>query len=220
MSLQRLLLGIIPAASTKFCCSPGFNGYKVIQFGKTPYGRISSGSFSIKWKATEAWIRHELYELCSGSSEIAHELGITEVILKYKLEALRIRGYNIDIQELERYSYVFQEARWKHIHIMMSFFFFFPRKIFTFYIVRCRRRSKLSWNGRGIMSQRADIFWRQAHNQTQNIMRPPLLPWLKNDGNVGESRHQKRATPKGIAPGKTPNGARVAPQRCSILRNG
>ena len=43
--------------------------------------------------------------------EIAHELGVTDVILKYKLEAMRIRGYDIDVQELERYSHVFQLAR-------------------------------------------------------------------------------------------------------------
>ena len=44
-------------------------------------------------------------------SEITHELGVTDVILKYKLEAMRIRGYDIDVQELERYSHVFQLAR-------------------------------------------------------------------------------------------------------------
>lgn len=44
-------------------------------------------------------------------SEIAHELGTTGVILKYKLKAMHIRGYDIDVQELERYSHVFQEAR-------------------------------------------------------------------------------------------------------------
>lgn len=44
-------------------------------------------------------------------SEIAREIGTTEVILKYKLEAMRIRGYDIDIQELERYDQVFQDVR-------------------------------------------------------------------------------------------------------------
>lgn len=40
--------------------------------------------------------------------EIADELGTTETILKYKLEALRIRGYDIDALELERYDKVFK----------------------------------------------------------------------------------------------------------------
>ena len=44
-------------------------------------------------------------------SEIAHEINTTEIILKYKLEAMRIRGYDIDIQELERYDRVFQDAK-------------------------------------------------------------------------------------------------------------
>jgi len=42
--------------------------------------------------------------------EIAAELGTTETILKYKLEALRIRGYDIDTLELERYDKVFKGA--------------------------------------------------------------------------------------------------------------
>ena len=44
-------------------------------------------------------------------SEIAHEIGTTETILKYKLEAMRIRGHDIDIQELERYDRVFLDAK-------------------------------------------------------------------------------------------------------------
>lgn len=44
-------------------------------------------------------------------SEIAGELGANEVIIRYKLEALRLRGYDIDVQELERYDQVFKEAR-------------------------------------------------------------------------------------------------------------
>lgn len=43
-------------------------------------------------------------------SEMAGELGTNEVILKYKLEAMRIRGFDIDIQELEQYSRVFDNA--------------------------------------------------------------------------------------------------------------
>ena len=44
-------------------------------------------------------------------SEIAGELGTSEVILKYKLEAMRLRGYDIDVAELERYSQVFKDVR-------------------------------------------------------------------------------------------------------------
>lgn len=44
-------------------------------------------------------------------SEIAGELGTDAVILKYKLEALRMRGFDIDLQELERYDQVFRDAR-------------------------------------------------------------------------------------------------------------
>ena len=43
-------------------------------------------------------------------SEIAGELKTSEVILKYKLEAMRIRGFDIDISELERYDQVFNGA--------------------------------------------------------------------------------------------------------------
>lgn len=44
-------------------------------------------------------------------SEIAGELGTSEIILKYKLEAMRLRGYDIDVAELERYDQVFGDAR-------------------------------------------------------------------------------------------------------------
>ena len=40
-----------------------------------------------------------------------YAINTTEIILKYKLEAMRIRGYDIDIQELERYDRVFQDAK-------------------------------------------------------------------------------------------------------------
>lgn len=40
-------------------------------------------------------------------SDIAGELGTSEVILKYKLEAMRLRGYDIDVAELERYNRIF-----------------------------------------------------------------------------------------------------------------
>ena len=43
-------------------------------------------------------------------SEIAGEVGTTVTIIKYKLEAMRIRGYDIDVQELERYDQVFGNA--------------------------------------------------------------------------------------------------------------
>lgn len=41
--------------------------------------------------------------------EIAGELGTSETILRYKLEALRFRGYDIDVQELESYDKVFRD---------------------------------------------------------------------------------------------------------------
>lgn len=41
-------------------------------------------------------------------SEMASDLGINERILRYKLEAMRIRGYDIDRQELEHYSKMFK----------------------------------------------------------------------------------------------------------------
>ena len=44
-------------------------------------------------------------------SEIAGELGTSEIILKYKLEAMRLRGYDIDVAELERYDQVFKDVR-------------------------------------------------------------------------------------------------------------
>ena len=43
-------------------------------------------------------------------SEIAGEIGTSEIIIKYKLEAMRIRGFDIDVQELEQYSRVFKGA--------------------------------------------------------------------------------------------------------------
>ena len=41
---------------------------------------------------------------------MAAELGTTETILRYKLEAMRLRGIDIDRQELERYNHVFKNA--------------------------------------------------------------------------------------------------------------
>ena len=43
--------------------------------------------------------------------EIAADLEIDVVILKYKLEALRMRRYDIEVQELEHYSKVFRNAK-------------------------------------------------------------------------------------------------------------
>ncbi len=42
--------------------------------------------------------------------DISRELGTSETILKYKIEALRIRGYDIDGLELELYNKVFNHA--------------------------------------------------------------------------------------------------------------
>ena len=47
---------------------------------------------------------------CKTFSEIAAELGVTEGILRYKLEAMRLQGMDIDRQELERYNRVFEGA--------------------------------------------------------------------------------------------------------------
>ena len=44
-------------------------------------------------------------------SEIASNLGTNEIIMKYKFEAMRIRGYDIDVQELEKYNKVFRDAK-------------------------------------------------------------------------------------------------------------
>lgn len=43
-------------------------------------------------------------------AEMAMELGITERILRYKLEAMRLRGEDLDPQELERYDRMFEDA--------------------------------------------------------------------------------------------------------------
>lgn len=41
-------------------------------------------------------------------SEMAIELGITERVFRYKLESMRLRGLDIDPQELERYDRMFE----------------------------------------------------------------------------------------------------------------
>ena len=41
-------------------------------------------------------------------SEIAAKAGTSERILRYKLEAMRIRGYDIDHVELEHYNRMFR----------------------------------------------------------------------------------------------------------------
>lgn len=48
--------------------------------------------------------------LVKSFSEIAAELGTTETILHYKLEAMRLRGLDIDRQELASYNRVFENA--------------------------------------------------------------------------------------------------------------
>lgn len=47
---------------------------------------------------------------CKSFSEMASELNTTDTILRYKLEAMRLRGEDIDRQELERYDQVFKGA--------------------------------------------------------------------------------------------------------------
>ena len=43
-------------------------------------------------------------------SEMSMALGISERILRYKLEAMRLKGVDIDPQELERYDRMFEDA--------------------------------------------------------------------------------------------------------------
>ena len=40
-------------------------------------------------------------------SEMSIELDVSESILRYKLEAMNLKGYDIDRQELEHYDRVF-----------------------------------------------------------------------------------------------------------------
>ena len=47
---------------------------------------------------------------CKSFFEMASELNTTETVLRYKLEAMRLRGEDIDRQELERYDQVFKGA--------------------------------------------------------------------------------------------------------------
>lgn len=98
--------------------SRDYNALRFSSFGEAP-------SNSVKYRIAE--YRRVLRELdeklsdlesdltamhCVRSiSEISGELGTSEVILKYKLEAMRLRGYDIDVAELERYDQVFGDAR-------------------------------------------------------------------------------------------------------------
>ena len=43
-------------------------------------------------------------------TEMAMDMGVSERILRYKLEAMRLRGLDIDPQELERYDRMFEDA--------------------------------------------------------------------------------------------------------------
>lgn len=47
---------------------------------------------------------------CHSFREMAEHLETTETILRYKLEAMRLREYEIDRQELERYDKIFKHA--------------------------------------------------------------------------------------------------------------
>ena len=47
---------------------------------------------------------------CKTFLELSAATGYPERILKYKLEAMRIRGFDIDAQELERYDKMFKEV--------------------------------------------------------------------------------------------------------------
>ena len=48
--------------------------------------------------------------LCRPLPAIATELGVSERVFRYKLEALRLQGYDIDPQELECYDRMFENA--------------------------------------------------------------------------------------------------------------
>lgn len=47
---------------------------------------------------------------CKTFHEMACEVGVPERIFRYKLEAMRLRGFDIDPQELERYNDMFKGA--------------------------------------------------------------------------------------------------------------
>lgn len=55
-------------------------------------------------------IEQELQQMdcCLTIPEMAREMNVSSVVMEYKLEALRIRGYDIDPIELASYSQVFQ----------------------------------------------------------------------------------------------------------------
>lgn len=42
------------------------------------------------------------------TAEIAREYGLPQMIVDYKLEALRLRGYDLDAVELVRHTQVFR----------------------------------------------------------------------------------------------------------------
>ena len=47
---------------------------------------------------------------CMTFSEMAMDLGVNERIFRYKLEAMRLRGFDIDRQQLERYDRMFRSV--------------------------------------------------------------------------------------------------------------
>lgn len=49
-------------------------------------------------------------DCCKTFSAIAAELDVDERILRYKLESMRLRGFDIDPQELEHYSKMFEHV--------------------------------------------------------------------------------------------------------------
>lgn len=61
---------------------------------------------SDKLKSIEQELQH--MDCCLTIPEMARELKVSSVIVEYKLEALRIRGYDVDPVELASYSRVFQ----------------------------------------------------------------------------------------------------------------
>ena len=90
-------------------------------------GLLSSYSREIPYSIQEKLEEYDemLYELTERKQELmeeisymdlnltfdgmADELGITPTILRYKLEAMRLRGFDISYQELERYDQIFKD---------------------------------------------------------------------------------------------------------------
>lgn len=79
----------------------------------SPLVKVRLNELKKQLEKTEESISELEYTLVSSNSirtfsEMAAELGIPERILHYKLEAMNMRGLDIDRQELERYEKIFK----------------------------------------------------------------------------------------------------------------